>query len=266
MQILRPLSTGELFDQIFTLYRRHFLLFLFIALVPEVVQTLITDTAFLVTNTGTDPSAEAVLIGLLGRIVGFCVTAVSQGATVYAVSQLYLDQPVSGASAYSYVRPLWLRLIVVQIGFSIYVGFGTLLLIIPGIYFGIVYALATNVTAIEHLTFREAMDRSKFLMKGNAARVVLIFLLSLIVSIVLAFCLGLGTEYGAPALGRFLPHAKIILDQLTDILGVSLATPIALIGFTLVYYDARVRKEAFDLHHVIDTQLLVSADAAGGAS
>jgi hypothetical protein len=263
MQILRPLSTGELFDQIFTLYRRHFLLFLFIALVPQVIETLITDTAFLMPSTGKDPSVEAVLIGLLGRTVGFCVTAVSQGATVYAVSQLYLDQPISGASAYSYVRPLWLRLIVVQIGFSIYVGIGTLLLIVPGIYFAIVYALATNVTAIEDLTFREAMDRSKFLMKGNGARVVLIFLLSLVVSIILAFCLGLGAEYTVPVLGRFLPDAKVILDQLTDILGVSLATPIALIGFTLVYYDARVRKEAFDLHHVIDTELLASADAAG---
>lgn len=266
MQILRPLSTGELFDQIFTLYRRHFLLFLFIALVPEIIQTLITDTAFLVTGTGKDPSTEAVLIGLLGRIVGFCVTAVSQGATVYAVSQLYLDQPVSAASAYGYVRPLWLRLIVVQIGFSIYVGFGTLLLIIPGIYFAIVYALATSVTAIEDLTFSAAMDRSKFLMKGNGVRVVLIFLLSLIVSIILAFSVGLGAEYASPVLSGFLPHAGVILEQLTDIIGVSLATPIALIGFTLVYYDARVRKEAFDLHHVIDTELLASAEGAGEVS
>jgi hypothetical protein len=263
MQILRPLSTGELFDQIFSLYRRHFLLFLFIALVPEVIQTLITDTAFLVTGTGKDPSAEAVLIGLLGRVVGFCVTAISQGATVYAVSQLYLDQPVSAVSAYSYVRPLWLRLIVVQLAFSIYVGIGTLLLIIPGIYFAIVYALATNATAIEHLTSGEALERSKFLMKGNWGRVVLIFFLSLIVSIILIFCAGLGVEYAAPALERLLPSAKVVLEQLTDILAVSLAAPIALIGFTLVYYDARVRKEAFDLHHAIDTELLSASDAAG---
>ena len=262
MQILRPLSTGELFDQIFTLYRRHFLLFFLIALVPGIVQMAINSSALMVMKPGADTSFEAAGIILLGRLVGFCLTSLAQGATVYAVSQLYLDQPVSTASAFRYVRPLWLPLIGVQISYSIYVGVGTLLLIVPGIYLAIVYALATNAMAIEDLTVRQAFDRSKFLMKGNAGRVVLIFLLSLIATVILAFSFGLGAEYAAPALGKIVPNAGFLLDQLVDVLWAGLATPIALIGFTLVYYDARVRKEAFDLHHVIDTELM-TADGAG---
>jgi hypothetical protein len=54
----------------------------------------------------------------------------------------------------------------------------------------------------------------------------------------------------------------IILNQLTSALARALAMPIGLIGYTLAYYDARVKKEAFDLQYMME----LDAAAAGGAT
>lgn len=261
MQILRPLSTGELFDQIFTLYRKNFLLFFVIAFVPGLIEAALTSTALLSEN----PQAESFqVIGviLLAKFVGFCATAISQGATAYAVSELYLDRPVSPVSAYAYVRPLWLKLIVLQVGYSLYVGLGFLLLIVPGIYWAISFSLATSATAIESLGFGEAMSRSKYLVDNNRWRVVMIFLLSLVVSLGIAFALGYPGGLVTEALKKVSFDASFLFEQLLDAVVMGLAAPIALIGLTLVYYDARVRKEAFDLHHLIDTQLSAGSATA----
>jgi hypothetical protein len=43
----------------------------------------------------------------------------------------------------------------------------------------------------------------------------------------------------------------------------TLAAPVALIGFTLAYYDARVKKEAFDLQMMMDEPAQTMAATQG---
>jgi hypothetical protein len=59
----------------------------------------------------------------------------------------------------------------------------------------------------------------------------------------------------------------IALNQLVGFISGTLVTPIGLIGFTLAYYDARVRKEAFDLHLLMqqEQQAVTAAAAASGS-
>jgi hypothetical protein len=62
--------------------------------------------------------------------------------------------------------------------------------------------------------------------------------------------------------GKKMPILSSITSMLVQLIAGAVATPIGLIGLTLAYYDARVRKEAFDLHHLME----VEASSGGAAA
>jgi hypothetical protein len=158
-----------------------------------------------------------------------------------------------------------LRLIGMMFGYGLLVGIGMVLLIVPGVYFLVTYALATPTMAIENVSFSEAMTRSKDLVSGNRGRIAVIFLLSWILSMAIAF--GLGIPVGLLEKGFRLSHPSLLtsVNTVLDMLAGAISMPIGLIGFTLAYYDARVRKEAFDLEYMIDSEAAMAAAAAAGA-
>src|ERR1051326_3791450 len=103
---LRPLSTGELLDRTFSLYRSHFGLFVGIFALPYLV-VLAFQLVGLVFQSPV-PSVSATLLtmawtfGALALTVG--VSAVSQAATVVAVSNFLLDRPANISDSFSKVK------------------------------------------------------------------------------------------------------------------------------------------------------------------
>lgn len=268
MAVLEPLTTGQLLDRIFTLYRRNFLLFFVIALVPQLGMMLMSTWPMVMRATAHEglprggSVAGMIAVGVVACLLYFTLLPLSQGATTVAVSDVYLGRPASVGSSYRATFPLTLRLLGLMIGLGLLVGFGFLLLIVPGIYFAVTYALAITVMAIEKVSFSEAMTRSKDLVKGNRGRVALIFLLTLVISYAVIFSFALPVALLTRFLGKNSPMLAIILNQLTSALARALAMPIGLIGYTLAYYNARVKKEAFDLQYMME----LDAAAAGGAT
>lgn len=117
---LRPLSLGELLDRSFSLYRRHFWLFVGIMALPSLI-ALGFGVVVAVFNpqpvnpesvaAGETQPAEilgavawfvAAMIGML--IVYFIAYAVALGATTVAVSELYLGRPITIRAAYAPLR------------------------------------------------------------------------------------------------------------------------------------------------------------------
>jgi uncharacterized membrane protein len=111
---LRPLSLGELLDRCFTLYRRHFFLFIGIVGLPYLVTLaiqLVQIFVFFPSNlfgTGSTlpgqppfgtPSAGAIVSLILFYVVMIIAAIVAyllaQGGTVFAVSELYLGRPAT---------------------------------------------------------------------------------------------------------------------------------------------------------------------------
>ncbi len=124
--VLRPLSTGEVLDRTFTLYRRRFWLFVGIGTLPAAVLTLsalirllyITATHRpLPTLRGTPADALASVVGdarlslyLLPVTFLFVVAySVSHAAVVHAVAAITEGDAVTVESAYRAVRSRWLR-------------------------------------------------------------------------------------------------------------------------------------------------------------
>jgi hypothetical protein len=115
---LRPLTLGELLDRSFSLYRRHFWLFVGIMALPSVIALAfgLLVALFNPQPAGPESVADAdpaeilgavlwfggAMIGML--IVYFVAYAVALGATTVAVSQLYMGQPSSIRDAYAPLR------------------------------------------------------------------------------------------------------------------------------------------------------------------
>jgi len=118
------------------------------------------------------------------------------------------------------------------------------------------YALAVPACTIENLPVKFSLIRSKFLTKGNVGRVVGIYLLTLLIAIALKSVLEVPAFIASGIFtlraGAHPSVAWMAWLYVAEFVGTMLAGPIATIAMALVYYDERVRKEAFDLHLMMD--------------
>src|SRR5579863_9139400 len=103
---LRPLRTGELLDRTFSLYRSHFGMFVGIFALPYLVVLAVQLVALVFQSPV--PSVSTTLLTIawsMGAVVvALVVSAVSQAATVVAVSNLLLDRPANISDSFSRVK------------------------------------------------------------------------------------------------------------------------------------------------------------------
>jgi hypothetical protein len=112
------------------------------------------------------------------------------------------------------------------------------------------YSLAVPACVVEKLPVVLSLRRSKFLSSKSLFRIFLIYLLMVILSIVLSVVLSIPNYVGVAIAmrgGGEPPLVFQIWGFIASFLAGTLAFPTATIAVSLVYYDQRVRKEAFDL-------------------
>lgn len=271
---LRPLSTGELLDRTFSLYRSHFMLFVGIFALPHLCVLAFQCVALPFQNPGFGLSqALSTLSWTWGALVlSAVVTAASQAATVVAVSQVHLDRPAGVAESFSKVRNqvggvIWLSL---KVGAGVVLG--CIALIVPGILLAIRWSLAIPVMILEEKGSGDAMSRSSDLTQGSRGRIFVIWLLFVVLSIGVGMLLQWPIELGAGVSARGALRRVALGWQVASVVATfiseCLVGPLATIAFSLVYYDQRVRKEAFDLQLMmttLDEPALHSASVQAGA-
>lgn len=253
---LRPLTTGELLDRTFSLYREHFALFVGIIALPRLLSLAVQLFGIsLRPQTGLSAAFSAAMWALAFAIVGLLVAAASQAATVVAVSQLHLGRPTSVAEAYSRVKHRIVGVALLTIVIGIGVGVGVLLLVIPGIIFAMMWSLAVPVAVLEDRGINDSMSRSSELTKGSRWRIFVVWVLFIILSIAIAFLIEWPIGMVVAALGQksAASAGAQVASAVADYIAQCLAGPLATIAFSLLYYDQRVRKEAFDLQHMMET-------------
>ncbi len=278
---LRPLSLGEVLDRTFSLYRRHFLLFLGITAIPQLLILALNLTQTLLTKMPASPanppveqlqsatSGGLMAFGIVGVIVGLVIYFVAylfaQGGTVFAVSELYLGRTTTiGASLGRMRGQLGSLLGVIMLNGLATMG-AALFLIIPGIYVACRLITCVPAALLEDLGPRSSLERSFRLTQGFAGRAFVIFLLYFILlyaAILLfmfpfLFAAGLATK--DPGMMRF----WLTLSQVGNSLAAVLVGPFLTIATAVYYYDLRVRKEAFDLQLMMNPGGAVSSGTAG---
>lgn len=273
--LLRPLSLGELLDQTFQFYRKHFLLFVGIASVPALctllMQVLIQSAAYSMRSGASAIYAGlgVIVAALAGIIVMLVASAVSQAATAVAVSELYVGRDTTITAAYRSVRGSFGRMTGIVFGLGLLIALGIICLVIPGIYLALIWSLAIPAAIIEDLGFAECRDRSKFLTEGAIWRMFLIWALVIFIKylVILAIQIPVGA-LGGVVLGHNASRSLgfTILTEITGSVAMTLAGPLGMIAFTIAYFDQRVRKEAFDIQLMMQSSEQAAAAAAGSGA
>ncbi len=255
-QVLRPLSLGELLDRVFQLYRRHFLVFTGIVALPYLL-LLPLQLGMAWQRNGQAPNFAAIGTGILLSLAGLLMLAIAQAATVVAVSRVYLGQTASIVDSYSRVAPQTLRLLLLFFVVGLLLVFGYMLLILPGIFLTIRWSLTVPVTVLENASLGESMGRSAHLVEGDWVRVFAIYFLYFVAAMIFSTLWQIPTFAAIVSAGRTMvqpPFWTQIVIVVGSFLEKCLVGPLITIALALVYYDERVRKEAFDLEHLL-TQL-----------
>ena len=199
MTALRPLSTGELLDRTFSLYRSRFGLFIGIFAIPHLV--VLAYQCVGISLQSPKPDIASVLLQsvwtLGASFVSLAVTAASQAATVVAVSNVYLDRPASVANSFSKIRGEILGVVGLSLLVGIAAGAGLILLIVPGVLLFLMWALAVPAKVLENLGVTDAMSRSSDLTRGDRGRVFVIMLLFFVLSLGVTLLLTLPIEVAA---------------------------------------------------------------------
>lgn len=260
---LRPLSLGELLDRTFFLYRRNFLLFFGLAVIPYVVLMVLGLVFVLVAAVGggisvMNPGAIHPTVPMIGAIgsgifvmvlVSVVVFLMSSGATVLAVSEIYAGRRATIRNSFRLLRGKIFTICVVALLSLIIFLLGSVPLIIPGIYLACRICVAIAAALIEDTGPFASIRRSFALTADYAGRAFMIYLLSVVIAWGVSFVFKFPFMVLA-AMNLKQPQLVVlwaVLLQVGNLVGTVVVAPVSSIGFALYYYDLRVRKEALDL-------------------
>jgi glycerophosphoryl diester phosphodiesterase family protein len=315
---LRPLSLGELLDRTFSLYKKHFWLFVGIMAIPSAfmipanILILSFQGSLMNVSPGRPPVLPApgyiagVILGYMAFMAVFLIVySIAIGAATVAVADAYLGRPSTVRGAYARIRAKFWKLIGVVINIFLRV-FGILLLImaVAGglvvaiafgagmrgnplvmalmmllflffyfaaivfcVWFALRYAVSIPILMIENLGVLDTLRRSVFLTRGRRGHIFLGLLVATIIAYVGNFLFQGPFTIAAmvDAMRGQWPFWLASTSAVAGAIGSAITGPIALIVTVLLYYDTRIRKEAFDLQFMISS-LDRPAPAAGTVS
>ncbi len=277
---LRILALGDLLDETVRLYRRDFVRFVGVAALATVpILVVQMASAFLQTRTLTpflrssgssspDPSVygpimlqSAVQIG--GAVIAGIMTMLMVGALAYVAGTSYLGQPATMGQGYR----LALRRFPVMLGAGALIGLILLLLgvftLIPCIGWlggpaAIAFVLVNSsllllpVIMLEGHGVRTSLRRTWALSKSQFWRVLAIA--------VIMYLFNLAVIGGPASVVSVLVAVTLENTILASVISLVMSalvslifTPLWSVCQTLLYYDARVRREAFDLELIAGT-------------
>jgi len=232
---LRPQTVGDLLRNTFAVYGKGFRVIFLSYFLPVLPFGICANEAQAAKNMG------------LAWLIVLCSIPVSLAATAaitIAVSDICLGNAPSLVRSYKKVFAVLLKLLGTNILQFIIIFIGFILLVVPGIIAMMWLFFTPSVVILEGMGGFSALKRSKQLAHGYNWRNLGVFLLLLIVLIVIGFIVG--AVVGA-ILALLLPPAThaLLLRVVQAVLNPIGAT-ITLTMIVLLYYDLRVRKEAYD--------------------
>jgi hypothetical protein len=284
---LRPLGVGDIVDRVFALYRARPLLFLAASAVPYLlfilvvavatfsavsttgfarIARLINDAAVGATPATADLADALVSLGyftLFVVVVALVFLSPQTAALVHATSERYLGRSVTlgdafraglrstprviltGLAVFGLFIVLWLALALLMIVTqnTIVVAVATLAGLVASAYLFASTLVTPVVVTVEGAGPITAIRRSWSLSKGNRWRIIGLQLLLIVINAVisgLVSAIFLTTLIADPTL-------RTVAQQVVNAATTIAWAPVQWATFTILYYDLRVRREAFDL-------------------
>jgi hypothetical protein len=235
---LRPRSATEIVDAAFQLYRRDPLTYLLVAAVCY-APILVLQLVVLGPGTQVEQQLTRLTGGFVGiMILGYWVSISLMNAVIVRLSsEDYLGNRIEPAVA---VRDALLKLPTVMFGllFKYLLMMVGLLLFFVGVFYMLArYFAVTAGIVIEGRGVFGTLGRSAALSKGRKIHILVTSLLAFLIFIVLYFAVAIV----AGMIGNM-----VIATVLTVVASI-IAYPMFAITEMLLYYDARVRNEGYDI-------------------
>ena len=260
--VLRPLGIGEILDVSLKIAWRNLGTLVRIVLVvvaPAQVLIALVNVSALPNyrpRAGFFPTSETpikhsdvwtfVAAGLVTVVIAFFASQFATGACFRAVAETYLGRSTSWRESLAFAARRFRSIIWIVLLGGLLTIVGAIFCIIPGIYLGVAFAVALPVLMSEGQRGSKALGRSRELIRGRWWKTALTLLVAgLLASILSGLVTGVvtatTTSTGSDRVAIF------FIAVVGGTLGAVVSTPFSAAYHTVLYFDLRVRKEAFDL-------------------
>jgi hypothetical protein len=260
---LRPLGLGELLDDVFRVYRRHFWLLVAIALLvalPGLALQFASGSAsqfgfvLSILNDLNNPEALAARqppglpnLALLGLSYAVLIALVpfTVGAIPRATIDIVLGYPVGVRSTLAGVARRYWRLMGLAL---LYVLISPLALCFPVfIWLFVRWVVAVPALLAEDIGPIRALDRSWTLTRDHWWRLFGILVLIYLLTSVVSGALGVFSFPIAVAVPFIPPFVRGAIILTIETVASAVVQPALYLCITLLYFDLRIRREHFDL-------------------
>lgn len=236
---LRQRTPTELIDAAFALYRSDFGPYLTVSALAQAPVLLIE---LMIPAMRTLGEAPGPLAGLTGLVRLACLVVLSGIVTDFG-SRHYLAQPRSVGDSASRVLPLVGPMALATFGQILLIGLGALALIVGAFYVMARFFAVQPVIVLEGSGSGSAFARSSALTQGHKRHV--------LNTLMLAFLISMIAGVAAVALSALLGSGTVVIALLGSVVGI-FSYPFIGLTTMLLYYDLRIRTEAFDLEQMTD--------------
>jgi hypothetical protein len=234
---LRVRSVSEIVDAAFSLYRRHAKQYITIAAIATAPSLIIN----LLLGGGVEPITPGDFIRMVpGVIIGLVTFALVSAVIVRMGSDVYLGGDPDVAATLQRVLPRVPALLASIVLTMVMVTVAALFLLLPSLYVVAVVFATVPVIVVERLGPLAAVSRSASLSKNIK--------LHILGTLVLVYGVYFGLAIGIPILTLLVGNPVIQL-VVQSLLGV-VSAPILNLVVMVLYYDARIRAEGFDVEHM----------------
>lgn len=197
------------------------------------------------------------------------------GAGVVAVAQHYLCGEVDVRLSYLRVQGRIVSVVAVALGLGVVMAVGAPLIVIVlpfvvALVYGVYWSFGSTVAVVEKHQLFQAFKRSRQLVTGSWWRVFGALVLLWLVAIGVGLLVAVTPAIVSNSLFGEASSSAVFIGWIAAVVAAFIAPPVIAIGYSLLYYDLRFRREDFDFD-VLGRELalapstgLQSTDAAQG--
>jgi hypothetical protein len=244
---LRPMEFGDILDGAFKLYRAEFVRLFSTALLIN-IPNLLFEFWVGAEAGSTDPTA-ALGVLVLRMPLSMLTLALLYAALFYQADRALHGTPVGAGESLRAGIGRFLPLLATYLIMSGAIIVGTLFLVVPGVIVALMFFAASPVVVLEGRGPVDALTRSRDLSRGALGHIAGVLIVSTIITILPGIALGMvGVVVGGmQAASGGDPGMALLVLRAAQVLASALITPFYVGVLLLLYYDRRIRSEAFDV-------------------
>jgi hypothetical protein len=231
---------GGVLSRTASVLSRHFLVFIVVTIVANLPLVLLLQGVASMAAGGEAPGQTAIILFVLGIVLFFVLSILSQAVIVHAAFQAMRARPISLGESVGVGLARFLPIIGLAFISGLLIGLGIIALIVPGLILVTMWFVGTPACVVERLGPWTGLKRSAQLTKGHRWKVfgllALLFIISAVVSNVIELALA--------------PLGNIIISMLGTLIWSALWGAFYAIAVVVAYHDLRVAKEGIDIEQI----------------